>query len=523
MSATVDAAEAFEVPLAPRPPAAPVGAGARGPALGAVLLLGAALLVGPLAALLVDVDPVAIAIAGGGLAVALLAAAGLRGIDLALLAVNLGAIAFFTAIRHRTVGVVNPPNPFYDWTLWRMTAPELLALLAFAAHALRRTTSRVDDAVRAGPVPWLIFAFLVVGLLVGLVRGNSLDACLRDGRKVAYVGLAHLLIVRIADTPARRRVIVHVVALALVAASVMTVVAYFMGEGFRYNGFLRASVDVSDFLGFAGLICVPAALLRAAPGSVGRRAALVLLIAVGSAATIATFSRAAWCAAPVGLALVALHPLGGARRLPRAALVLALLSAAGAPLMFSGVADRALARVATLFDRNGDPSVTYRVRELRGALDVALDHPVTGIGFGTSFDAGAAIIDRRRGSATLVHNFFVWSAIKAGLPGLLLMAGLLVVALRELSRAARRNPDPEQAGLALGLLGLLATFLVIGVVGAMLNQARTAFLLGTVTGLARTLVATRAPVAAAAAAAEAKTPARRGRFLRRSGLAGAAP
>jgi O-antigen ligase len=519
MSATADAAEACEAPPAALPPAV---ASARGPALGAAILLGAALLIGPLAALLVDVDPVAIAIAGGGLAVALLAAAGLRGIDLALLAVNLGAIAFFTAIRHRTVGVVNPPNPFYDWTLLRMTAPELLALLAFAAHALRRAAMRDAQALRAGPVPWLIFAFLVVGLLVGLVRGNSLDACLRDGRKVAYVGLAHLLIVRIADAPARRRIIVRVVALALVAASVMTVIAYFLGEGFRYNGFLRASVDVSDFLGFAGLICVPAALLRAAPGSAGRRAGLVLLIAVGSAATVATFSRAAWCAAPVGVALVALHPLGGARRLPRAALVLALLCAAGAPLLFSGVADRALARVATLFDRNGDPSVTYRVRELRGALDVALDHPIAGIGFGTSFDAGAAIVDRRRGSATLVHNFFVWSAIKAGLPGLLLMAGLLILALRDLSRGARRHPDPEQAGLALGLLGLLATFVVIGVVGAMLNQARTAFLLGTVTGLARTLVATRA-TATVPAEASTTPPVRRGRFRRRLGFAGAAP
>jgi len=471
---------------------------ARPPALVAAILGGAALLAGPLAALVVDVNPAALAIVGGFVTVALLAAAGLRGVDLALLALNLGALAFFTSIHHRTAGEVNPPHPYYDWTFLRMTAPELLTLAAFGAHALHHAATHATNETRAGPIPWLIAAFLALGILVGVVRGNSLEQCVRDGRKVAYVALAHLMIVRIADTPARRRILLRVLALALVATCVVTVAAYFAGEGFRYNGFLRASVDVSDFLGFLGLICLPAALLRAAPGSPGRRALLILLIVVGSAATLATFSRAAWCAAPIGLAVVALHPLASARRLPRLAFALALIVAVGAPLLFSGIAERALARVEVLFDRNGDPSVTYRVRELRGALDVALEHPVTGIGFGTSFDAGAAIIDRRRGSATLVHNLFVWSSIKAGLAGLVLMVGVLAFALLQLSRGARGNPDPDEAGLALGLLRLVACFLVISLVGAMLNQARTAFLLGTVTGLAQAFVAARRPVAAPA-------------------------
>jgi O-antigen ligase len=520
VSPTRDAAAA----LPPLPKIHPMAATAARPrALVAGVLAIAALLVGPLAALAVDVDPVALAIVGGFIVVALLTAAGLRGVDLALLAINLGAIAFFTAIRHRAVGTVNPPHPFYDWTFLRMTAPELLTLAAFAAHALRHVTTHDAAPVRVGPVPLLIGAFLAIGLLVGLVRGNSIEQCLRDSRKVAYVALAHLLIVRIADTPARRQIVLRVVALALVATSVATVAAYFAGEGFRYNGFLRASVDVSDFLGFLALICVPAALLRAAPGSAGRRALLILLIAIGSAATLATFSRAAWCAAPIGLAVVALHPLGTARRLPRVALALALLAAAGAPLLFSGIADRALARVEALFDRNGDPSVTYRVRELRGAVDVALDHPVAGIGFGTAFDAGAAIIDRRRGSATLVHNLFVWSAIKAGLPGLVLMAGVLLFALAQLSRGARRGVDPGEAGLALGLLGLVATFLVIGMVGAMLNQARTAFLLGTVTGLAQSLASARRSAFAPTPAAQAARSRSFSRPVLANGLASPAP
>ena len=461
-----------------------------------LIVLGA-LLAGPLAALALDGNRIALALVGSGTLLLALAAVGLRGLDLGLLAVDLAALAFFTAIRHRTAGELERPHPFYDWTLWRMTAPELLAVAALLAHALRRFVLREAAPARAGPVPWLVGAFLVIGLLVGLVRGNPLEACLRDGRKVAYVALAHLLIVQIADTPARRRTVVRVVAVALVGTALATVVAYLLGEGFRYNGFLRASVDVTDFLGFLALLCVPAALLRAAPGGAGRRALLVTGLVVASAATLSTFSHAAWCAAPIGLAITLLHPVGdaapggSARRLPRVAIALVLVCAIGGPLLFSGLADRAVARVGALFDRNGDPSVTYRVRELRGALEVAVDHPAAGIGLGTAFDVGAAIVDRRRGSATLVHNLFVWSAVKAGLPGLLLLLAAIGWALASLSRTARGHPDRDEAGFALGLLGLLATFLVIGMVGAMLNQARTAFLLGTVTGLAQSIALPR--------------------------------
>jgi hypothetical protein len=473
----------------PAPSAAP-----RTALLARLALLGLlALISGPLAALALDANPIALSILGVGALSLACATTGLRGLDLGLLALDLAALSFFTAIRHRTVGEIEHPHPFYDWTLLRLTAPELLALAALLAHALRRLVLREVAPVRAGPVPWLVGGFLAAGLLVGIARGNPLEACLRDGRKVAYVALAHLLIVGVADTPQRRRIVVRVVAVALFAASIATVVDYLLGEGFRYNGFLRASVDVSDFLGFLALLCVPAALLRAAPGGAGRRARLLACLVVASAATLSTFSRAAWCAAPIGLALTLLHPVriagpgGAGRRLPRTAFALVLAAAIGAPLLFSGVADRAVARVGALFDRNGDPSVTYRVRELRGAVDVALDHPVAGIGLGTEFDAGAAIVDRRRGSATLVHNLFVWSTVKAGLPGLLLMLGAIAFAFVSLSRSARSHPDRDEAGLALGLLGLLATFLVIGMVGAMLNQARTAFLLGTVTGLAQAI------------------------------------
>ncbi|MBL8842577.1 MAG: O-antigen ligase family protein [Planctomycetes bacterium] len=455
-----------------------------------LLLLGVAmaLALGGLAGAISSGEPYALAAGAAVLALPLLALAGRAGLDLLLASVLFAALAFFTAIRHRSTLDVETPHPFYEWALWRVTLPEMLAVAALAATLLR-TPSRADEApVRVGAVPWLIGGFLALGLFSGLGNGNTLEACLRDGRKVVYVVVAHLLIVRIVPSAARRTRLLQVIGLALLAGALATVGAWWSDRGFHYNGTTRASVDVSDFLGFLGLIALPMAALRsrAAHGSLPLR---LLLIAAGAAATICTFSRAAWCAAPIALAVVALHPAQQARRSTRALTLLVVAVALLAPFLFSGIAEQAWLRLAPLFDPAGDPSVNYRVRELRGAFAVAADHPLAGVGLGSRFDAGAALIDRRRGSATLVHNLFVWSAVKAGLPGLLLLCAALLLTVKRLSDAARRHVDPRAAALALGLLGVLAGFLVIGQVGAMLNQARTAFLLGTVTGLAQLLAA----------------------------------
>ena len=66
-----------------------------------------------------------------------LAATGLRGMDLGLLAINLAAIAFFTAIRHRVVGTINPPHPVYDIfdDLVEATAEPKCALMFFLSRA----------------------------------------------------------------------------------------------------------------------------------------------------------------------------------------------------------------------------------------------------------------------------------------------------------------------------------------------------------------------------------------------------
>ena len=180
--------------------------------------------------------------------------------------------------------------------------------------------------------------------------------------------------------------------------------------------------------------------------------------------------------------------------MPRLLLGLALLSACAAPLLFGGVAEQAADRISPLLEPRHDSSVSYRLRELRGAAEVAADHPLAGVGLGARFDAGAALLDRRRGADTLVHNLLLWSAVKAGVPGLLLVLALLVLPARQLLRTATASAadDSRAAAAALGLLALLAAFVAMSMVGAMLNQARVAIALGVITGFAQ-LLAMRAP------------------------------
>ncbi len=449
------------------------------------LVVSGALVAGSLSGALASLDAtawIALAAIGGA---ALIGSVGIGRLDLLLLAVNVAAIALLPDIRHRDPLDAGRPNPFYDWTFLRVTAPELLALAAIVAEFLRRRSG--STAPRVGATPLLAIGCLSLGLLIGLLRGNELASCLRDGRKLAYVALAHWLVVRVADEPSRRRTLVRVLLAALAARALVAIGQFLADQGFHYRGFLRSSVDVGDYLGFLALIFVPAAQLRARAVGRGERALLGLLVLLGSAATLTTFSRAAWCAAPIGIAVLLFAPVRCARPSPRWLTALVLLAAVAAPLAFGGLAERAVARVAPLLQPSGDSSVSYRLRELRGAAAIAADHPIAGIGFGTRFDAGGALVDRRRGSETLVHNLFLWSAVKAGGIGLALIAAILALAAAQLLRAARGSADPGAAGGALGLLALLAAFVVMGLVGAMLNQSRVAFALGLLTGLAQSL------------------------------------
>ena len=454
----------------------------------AAFALVAAAACGPFAGLLANGTESAFLAAAALGAGAIALRIGLARLDLALLTANFAAIAFFTAIRHRSTVAIDTAHPFYEWTLFRITLPELLALAALLLTLLRGRTPTHERAT-PGAAPGCFLAFLALACAVGLARGTTLEACVRDGRKIAYVAVAHFLVVAIAAAPARRERLLQGVALALLAGGVATMVDWWASRGFHYRGFVRASVDVSDFLGSLALIAVPLALLRL--GVARSRVACLLAVAVGAIATLCSFSRAAWCASPIALAVVLLHPARTTRPASRWLTLLIAAAALAAPLLFSGVADQAFARFSALFDPAGDPSVTYRVRELRGAAALALDHPLTGVGLGTQFDVAPALVDRRRNAETLVHHLFLWSALKAGLPGLLLVGGALTAVVVSLSRSARRCIEPRHAALALGLLGLLVGFIVIGQIGAMLNQARTAFLLGAVTGLARTLAVAR--------------------------------
>ncbi|MEW6741487.1 MAG: O-antigen ligase family protein [Planctomycetota bacterium] len=461
-----------------------------------ILLMVSSLVAGLSAPAVVRGEPWALA---GGiivLALPLLVVSGVRHLDLLLFAGLLAALVFFTAIYHRDLVQSTYRHPFYGTTVLRVTLPELLALGVVGGALGRRALLGAGGGVRAGLVPLLVAVLVLLGLTVGVARHGDFEACLRDGRKVAYVALGHLAVVLVVGEQYRRaHPLLIVAAVVAVAAAGVQLTNYLHGEAFVYGEFSRATVDVADFLVLLALVVVPAALLRLRVWTGGKIALALTLMFIGVGGTLVTFSRAAWAALPVGAAIVLLFPPQRLRPSRRLATALGLLVVMLVPFVVEGTAPLAWKRVGTLAEPESDPSLSYRLRELSGGLSVVASHPLLGLGFGTPFQVAASLEHRRAEAPTLVHNLLLWVTIKGGIPGLLLVAGIFLLVTANLVRAIRASPSRQEAALALGLLALLGIFIAIGMVGAMLNQTRTSFLLGFLSGAAQVLGSRKAPPA----------------------------
>jgi O-antigen ligase len=178
------------------------------------------------------------------------------------------------------------------------------------------------------------------------------------------------------------------------------------------------------------------------------------IIAVMVTTIVVSFSRGGF----ITLAVVAVAYVAKLQRRRERGLAWTgvLLALAALPLIPAGYADR----LSTIFSVESDPTGSAQARWLvtQTAVAYLATHPVVGAGLGQDI----TLLDLSGISGTRIHNMYLEYGVDLGWPGLALFVALLMRALGNARRAARRweAEDRQLFFLAQGLHVSLIAFAV---------------------------------------------------------------
>ncbi len=264
----------------------------------------------------------------------------------------------------------------------------------------------------------------------------------------------------------------------------------------------RAHAFYSIYMTLAGVLSVGllAMLPRLFPGSRDRRWWIAPTCAAEALALALTYVRGAW----VGVAAGVLA-LGVMAREARRMLLAALLAGVVALLVATpGLRHRAVS-IADL----SDATVHERLRIWRSALDMARDHPITGVGPGGVSQVYPRYVDpgALRTARGHVHNTPLQILVERG--PLALLAWLWLFAsffLRGHRALARLAPEQErERALVMGSMAATAGFLVAGLFEYNFGDSEVVMITYSVMALA--FAATESEAAAQGSAPPARIPA----------------
>ena len=316
---------------------------------------------------------------------------------------------------------------FFFWIIYRS-----LILLS-------RGRPRLDWAKLA---PWApLFAFFLIVTI-------SLLPNLRVAGDYRYFVFACAHVLMVADLfakPARRKWLIYAMG---VAPLVLVARGFFHDPGVF-------SLDVASRFGFpmdhpntAGYLLsmsLPLCLLAASPERGWRRGIAWVSLAAQLPALMLTYSRGAWLGASVAIIVV------GSLAKKWKFLVVMLLLAAVSVAAFPPLRQRA----ATLLRPQSDQSITDRVEVANDAMQLAMDKPVLGIGYGRG-RLKEALRQRYQGTVDEnspiwhTHNVYIELFAETGFLGLVIFLWLAGDILRRFLRGARAQNSPDaMVGIAL--------------------------------------------------------------------------
>ena len=351
---------------------------------------------------------------------------------------------------------------------------DVLLLGALAAWIFGR-----DARDRASVPTYTLGLLLFAGWLMvtALVAVNP-ALVLKEVLKWLQIAVALVILTDLMREPSSRRIVAGAAVTAILVQAVLGLVqtAAAAGPGgFVVGGVLRAfgTFDQPNpYGGYLG-IHLPLILAAAIYARGSRRRWLTLLGIVVLMGIVASRSRGAWLGVGASSLLVALMAGRQTSLRVRGALVLAAAAVLViAVAAFGGVFDRALPPDISRMLQGEHPvddvvrhrahddfAVTQRVAHWAAGWRMFQDRPVLGVGAGNFDDAYRAYalqpFDEPLGHA---HNVALNFGAEAGLPGILMFAGLILWALGIAAAAARRARGGAFEWSAIGALGALVGF-----------------------------------------------------------------
>jgi O-antigen ligase len=230
-------------------------------------------------------------------------------------------------------------------------------------------------------------------------------------------------------------------------------------EGVRFTSSGKGQIQGGLFAFPIGVLIGFAVLTSGTVRSRIGQAALFAVVGLNAIGLLLTYERTFWLATFLGLGLIAVRA-GFAQRLRVAVLVLGLVLVL-APVMSTvapGALSAASERLLSLNQYGNDDSVRYRLQEGRHVIDKIEAHPLIGSGLADEIFYGLPWLQTPPTAEAFAHNGYLWLAWKLGIPGALLLLGVIAWAI-----AARPPPGMEPLHRAVRL-GAQASLLLMAVI-----------------------------------------------------------
>jgi O-antigen ligase len=258
---------------------------------------------------------------------------------------------------------------------------------------------------------------------------------------IVYTLVAHLLV-----SPWRFRQHLWLILVSGIAIAVMALMAFRAGEtveGYRLAGGIAGltsnpndfALTLNLFLPFGLVLCVNASPL-------GRLVAAVFIV-TSVIGIIMSFSRGGFLTLVTVFGLFVLRTVRS-RGIP-ALFGLSLLVLLGFMIVPEGYGTR----VSSVVELEKDPlgSATSRLENMIRAAQVAIEHPLLGVGLGQNTLA----INEKGGFWSMVHNVYLEIAADLGIPALVVFLLLFGTLIRYV-RAIQASPGPGREGQELARL-----------------------------------------------------------------------